>query len=58
MATDGEIVKTGKFEVGYTIRTWEMDGKWVFDWTRDNGDESDQWYDTAEDAEHDATMSY
>lgn len=48
-------VKTGTVEVSYSITEYDMeDDSKVYDWVADSGHESDDLFDTLEDAERDA----
>lgn len=51
---DGDAVKNLEFTVRYAIREWDYykDGP-KYDWIRDDGRDSDELFDSIEDAEYD-----
>jgi len=50
---DGDAVKNLEFTVRYAIREWDYGGKTRYDWTRDDGSDSFELFETIEDAEYD-----
>ena len=47
------VVKSGTCEVKYEIRQHESEGETKFDWLTDVGSESDEWFNSIEEAERD-----
>lgn len=47
---DGGVVDTFDVTVEVDIRSFLVDGEWRYDWYADNGQESDEWHQTIDDA--------
>jgi hypothetical protein len=58
--SDIEIVDEGVIEFRYSIRKGPLDdsGEFWFDWIASNGDESDETFDSEEEATADVTRRY
>lgn len=54
----GKKVDEGVIEFRYSIYEEEMDDGVVYHWYAGNGEESDSWFDTPEDATADVTNRY
>lgn len=50
----GEVVETFDVTVEVDIRSFLVDGEWRYDWFADSGLESDEWYQTIDEAIRDA----
>lgn len=47
------VVKSGTCVIKYEIRQHEIEGETKFDWLTDVGSESDEWFNSIEEAERD-----
>lgn len=51
---EGDTVAGGAFTVRYKIRVWGVDGEQRFDWLRQDGEDSDTFFDSVDEAIEDA----
>lgn len=60
MAEDGGIVMSVSVEITASVRSWKMDepGWYRYDWEASNGDESDELFNSAEEAADDFRERY
>lgn len=59
MSTTYEDFKVIEIPIKVTVRSFTFDrGDIGYDWIASNGDDSDQWFETAEEAEEDARSRY
>ena len=55
---EGAIVKRGTIEVSYIIRDFSNDEDSMFDWCGPDGETSDDWFETVQEAEDDVKRYY
>ena len=51
MGSEVNVVKSGTCEVKYEIRQHKIEGETKFDWLTDVGAESEEWFNSIEEAE-------
>lgn len=55
---DGAVVKRIEHVRGFDIRQWDQDGGVMYDWQDDSGDESDELFESIEEAEADGRKGF
>lgn len=58
MGSEVNVVKSGTCVIKYEIRQHEIEGETKFNWLTDVGSESDEWFNSIEEAERDVKNDF